>query len=320
MDQSVTSCQTTPEPALLTALLTLPTFSWPIQAWLPCVKNQSSRGTCTAFATTSAAEIVLKRIYHKNINLSEQGLYNQGKLFWPLNDSYSDGYNSIIYLEKSLNQDYRIPLESMWKYNNSASRVIENHQYKESCKNYDQYCSNTTHQGNLICAESPDHFYECGYRTQISNFESGAKVTSYQPLWNPLDPARSLENTRLTLQQGFPVIIETGITAAFFRPTRGVILPDNTNMGSHAMTLVAYIPNDQLKLLSAQIDQLNNANLVNMINKMPTEIFQGTEGYFVVLNSWGPYWGDFGYAYLSESYVSNYASALLAVREVDLKE
>jgi hypothetical protein len=90
-----------------------------------------------------------------------------------------------------------------------------------------------------------------------------------------LDP----RNVRGCLAAGFPVVFGTRCTESFMHPPPGGIVPmpgpgesANWRHGRHALLLVGYDDNEQL---------------------------------FVVRNSWGSDWGDFGYCYMPYAWVLN---------------
>ena len=55
-------------------------FNFPNKPYLTCVRDQSVRGACTAFATTSATEMAIARATGTAVNLSEQDIWEHYNL------------------------------------------------------------------------------------------------------------------------------------------------------------------------------------------------------------------------------------------------
>ena len=350
---SSTGCQATALPFFLQAI------DWPLKHFVPCVRTQSIRGTCSAFATVTAVEAKIaadqqtpQQIFADPIPisqmspvpapgasqpqgpynfspfivLSEQGLYNQGELFWPSNDYYSDGYNSIGYFQNSQTGGYRIPFSTMWDYNPSPNRTVDQQQYVGSCTGYSEYCSDTSHQGSLVCAQEPGSLYECGYLTQISNSSVGVQIVQYDELWNPSDITDSMSSLKTSLSAGLPVVMEFMATDTFLNMVNGFVYPPGateTNIGNHALALVGYIPNEQGQLGTLYTQYLpqsmTRAQYV-AISSVPYPVQTSNEDYFIAQNSWGESSGDAGYVYIPESYISKHATALIVVQSLNLKQ
>lgn len=316
----VSSCDSMEIPQILSLI------DWPLKGKVPCIKNQAIRGTCTAFATTTALETLLAKMNQKYLPLSEQGLYAYGKMFWPINGQYDDGYNVYLYLKKSREEGFRIPFSRDWTYNVSTARKVINNQFEDSCKNYGEFCSETAHQGKLYCAKTHDNYYVCGHVTQVNDLSLGVQIKNYVELWNPLNRQNSIDQLKQYLQLGFPGIGEFVILTRFYLNVSGFVMPLSSQVidheiqyGNHAMAIVGYISHDQIKDLAEK--SLNpTAGKDKLSLYLPDAVKDSKEGFFVFSNSWGNNWGDLGYVYLPESYLLKYTNYLAVVLEYDYKE
>lgn len=290
---------------------------FPLMPFLPAIKNQGIRGTCSAFATTTAVEIAVAKATQgqDKVELSPQALYNFGKMFWPLNSPFDEGYNVGVFLEKSKSTGYRIPLQSLWAYNSSPSRIIENKVFVHSCDGYTANCSDTAHQGELICAKNSNSLYECGYLSPIENPALGAQITDYQQLWDPLQPQAAVSQAATLLTQaGFPIVVDVESTSRLTARTRGFVYPASTvtsevTLGIHSMALVGFISSSQLKSLSPSI-----------VAAIPQVSLDSGDDFFITMNSWGPTLGDSGFYYIPKQYLIQYANSILAIKSVDYKK
>lgn len=300
-------------------------FTWPNSSYLPCQKDQSIRGTCTAFAATSALEILASKTTQQFTQLSVQALYNQGKMLFPMGSVFDEGYtvNGLLTLSKN---GYRIPPASSWSYNSSVDRSIRGHQFINSCDNFNEYCSDTVHQGRLICAQNSDsNFYECGYIAPIGASSTGVQVTDFQQLWNPADSKGSVDQALTYLALGYPVVAEASIYPNFINPSFGWISTDSEgsdpskNLGGHAFLLVGYLPPEQLLSFSQSPSLTWTSLQTTAVNNIPAGAINSSLGFVIVVNSWSQYWGDSGFAYLPINYLQEHAYSLVVVKSVDVK-
>lgn len=306
-------------------------FSWPLKPYLTCVKDQGKRGSCTAFATASAIETLIASQTHVWINLSEQAIYNQSKLFWSPEYSptlpatpneQSDGYVTSSILNNAKKYSYVFPLETDWEYNSSLKIISESSANStkwlitHACDGYTLPCSNTVHQGQLVCSQySPT--LRCGYLTAAPESKRGAKLKDYIELWNHSDVSGSLELAVAYLNSGQPLIASLAINQRFLSLRDGFadapeVNPEPTHpdeiLGYHAITLVGYLSRPAILRI------LPNAPL-NSLKAKPEDPISG---YFIAKNQWGTRWGDGGYVYLPGDYLANNLLALQALAGIDL--
>lgn len=64
-------------------------------------------------------------------------------------------------------------------------------------------------------------------------------------------------------------------------------------------------------VVPAQRNQVYDGHSVALVGYKKSNLFAGG-GYFIIRNSWGPGWGEAGYAYMPFDYVKKYANDLLA--------
>ncbi len=304
-------------------------LNWPLKPYLTCVKDQGKRGSCTAFATASVLESAVAARDHVWINISEQSLYNQSKMLWSSDyipalptvaNSQTDGYVTSDILNYAKLYSYLFPLESDWEYNGSLQTKTEISRDDPSkqiishvCDGYSGVCSNTIHQGELVCSLF-DVQFRCGYATAVRSASRGVRVKDYVELWNLSDPKGSLQILSAYLSAGQPLIASLAVTNRFLAIKNGFAdvqeaNPDPNNadqiIGYHAVALVGYVSRADL------LAKLPNAP-VNPTKESTTGDHPLT-GYFIVKNQWGTKWGDAGYVYLPGDYL---ATNLLAVQAI----
>ena len=304
-------------------------LNWPLKPYLTCVKDQGKRGSCTAFATASVLESAVAARDHVWINISEQSLYNQSKMLWSSDyvpalptvaNSQTDGYVTSDLLNNAKLYSYLFPLESDWEYNGSLqtkttisrddpSKQIMSH----VCDGYSGVCSNTIHQGELVCSLF-DAQFRCGYATAVRSASRGVRVKDYVELWNLSDPKGSLQILSAYLSAAQPLIASMAVNNRFLAIKNGFAdvpeaNPDPNNpdqiIGYHAVALVGYVSRTDLlaKIPNAPVTPTKDSP--NGDNPMT--------GYFIVKNQWGTKWGDAGYVYLPGEYL---ATNLLAVQAI----
>jgi hypothetical protein len=240
---------------------------FPMKWYATCVKDQANRGTCTSFATASAIELWVAKSEGRWVNLSEQALYRKSKFEWqnPRQD-VADGFRTDRVLPSF--GLWKLPYEDTWNYNPSLNRVrdhvyIDAPWYEHSCDDYDEWCSDSSHQTPLICAEVSGAM-QCAYGWL--GFPMGTPsvgVTTSAQIWNHDDLDQSIQLMRLALWMGFPLVL--GFDCGWYC--------------GHAVNVVGFVDNNQL------------------IDVAPTVAPGAGGGYFIIKNSYTNCNGDAGYDY-----------------------
>lgn len=298
-------------------------YNWPDKEHLSCVKNQGKRGSCVSFAINSLLEELADK-RGQAINLSEQALYARAKLKWNEGDNYGDGLNPWFTITSAIKDSYFPPYESAWNYNTSSSRqdimgkgkdgvlgtkddVLTG--YSNSCVGYNETCSETTHQTQEVCVDIAS-LHMCGYAyppgAEQAQAQTGLSLKSAGvELWDPADVDTSL--IRMILAVGLvrsPLVWLFDVEASSWDVDANGFVTftqagEHARNGNHATHIVGIISNQRLH------DFLPNAP-------------DGSGGgYFIVKNSWGPCWGDGGYAYVPYDSVKHYT--LSAISGTSLK-
>ena len=280
-------------------------FTWPLKYYATSVKDQGSRGTCTGFAVTGATEALVSLKYARWVNLSEQRLYNQHTVSWyPTEDAFGDGAVPAEMLEKMDENNFVQPLEEVWNYNPSDSRTSNStaRTYTNSCSGYDESCSDTNHQSEVICTPLGGGVNICF--NVVPSTPSGYEVTDSDVLWSTEANAVS----GLTLMQSYladknPVVLSVQVVPSFDSPNANgfvtyVANQEADSRGNHAILATGFITNDELRA------------------KLPKAPLGAGGGYVIIKNSWGACWADAGYAYLPYSWITDYAYRGVAVDTV----
>jgi hypothetical protein len=263
-------------------------FWWPLKYYATSVKAQGNRGSCVAFALTSALETSVAVRHNDWVNLSEQFLFNRIKRSWqPAH--YGDGANTIAMAQAFAESDYVLPFEDRWNYNPSWDRLDLGF-YLNSCVGYDEHCSDTAHQSRYACTAAGALSF-CGFFPPPNAGGGGYRLPDGHVLWqNGLFSAMlggvPWLTTWLLLMQGHSIVVSLDVDTSVRDATAGYVAAvAGDTLGGHAVHLVGFIP--QAFIEGSELPQWV---------KLGAALSGG--GYFVVKNSWGECSGDGGYLYL----------------------
>jgi hypothetical protein len=264
-------------------------FWWPTKYYQTSVKWQGGRGSCVAFALTSALEGNIALQNKQWLNLSEQYLYYKIKSEWAPAD-YGDGATTHEMAKKFGESNYRLTFESQWNYNKSLDRMDlgEKLGYGLSCLNYNEYCSNTSHQGQYYCTTVAGVKF-CGYKAPAKSASDGYRMPKANVIWQrgaPLSGNVPYFSAWLYTMTGYQVVVALDIDSSFDNPREGFVSHLAwKKRGGHAVHVVGFIP----------ASFVASSNLPNWV-KSRAENSGG--GFFIIKNSWGCSAGDGGYYYV----------------------
>jgi hypothetical protein len=292
--------------------------TWGLKFYATCVRDQGSRGTCWAFATNAAVELWVAKKYNRWINLSEQDLvFNTKHLWYP--STYGD--NGGPPFEKILDTGYTHPFEFQWDYNKSFSRTANDTTmtYHNTCVGYGgaeaAFCSNTNHQGELICVNILG-FTFCGAIGPTITTTSGFHHTFANWFWYPSDPSGSFATMvwGLAIFQK-PILIAFGVTPSFDGPdANGYVTYRGPHCTVHSDGSCTSSP-------GCECDRGGHIVLATGLvdnTALPVGAPAGSGGgYVVVKNSWGNCYGDAGYVYLPYDWVKAYVGAAAVVGDIN---
>jgi hypothetical protein len=167
----------------------------------------------------------------------------------------------------------------------------KNHHYIDSCIDYGDTCSETTHQSEEVCIDE-GFIRFCAFKVPNKNTDQeGYRITTFAQLWDATDVDTSLDRIKTALAMDKPVVIGFPVTTAFDAAhVDGFVdyVPNDTNRGGHGMHAVGYIDNGKLSEI------------------LPAAPAGEGGGYLIVKNSWGSCWGDGGYAYIPYQSIKDY--------------
>lgn len=283
-------------------------YWFPLQAFLPSVKDQGRRNTCWSFAVAGALELRERVQADRTVDLSEQFLINKVRLTWFPNSLVESG-GVLDVMNEAVRQGQVLPPESVWTYNPSLRRTAIS-EFKNLCDPYGLgpnkgSCSDSSHQSPMHCTDGRFGTF-CAYEL-IDYRGAGTTVSPARTLWTR-GADFALATYAELLAQGVPLLAEMQVHPGFANvrsdgDAPGVVSDFSTtrvdaqgrtvssSSGQHAVVLVGFLSNDQL----AAVGQ-------------PSDVPGG--GYFIVRNSWGCGFGDAGYAYLPVAYAQQVFDAI----------
>ena len=291
-------------------------LKFPLKPYLTCVKNQRSRGTCWSFALNSGIESALARIHHevngrvKLYNFSEQSLiFSVKRNLNSGTDRFKEGEPST-FIDRLINARTLIPLENAWQYNQSRRREADEDTktYIRSCINFDannRYCSDSNHQGLLVCAHLPGQTV-CGHRATPAAQRpvESIQVTSSSQIWDENDPEYSATLSLFAMLFNTPLYMSFKVPPEFYKMKDGWIPPkhvlnlEQESSGGHAVHLVGFVGDETLSKIPEVADKVDTNT---------------GGGYVIIKNSWGPCHGDRGYVYMP---LSMYMEHTYSVRTI----
>ena len=276
------------------------------------IKNQGARGTCMAFAYTSALESLIARRRGTRMNLSEQYAY-----YWLRGDDgvLGDGAGWGDFSD-AISRARMIPYETAWRYNPSPNRVRlpadtskPITEFRNSCLNYpDQACSDTTAQAQLVCQGGTNN---CAWKPE---YAAGGGVNSFRPtrgneVWASLGgmPFTDVNVTRAyrrnmmrsMLDRGDQLILGFTVDPAFdsigANGQPNLSLMGGRARGGHAVHIVGYVNTGTRTFNNVQY-RVGPGTVNFGTLSFPT-------GVWVIKNSWSCGFGDGGYAYLPDAFL-----------------
>ncbi len=279
-------------------------FWWKQKFYATSVKHQGKRGSCPAFALTAALETRIAIEKSRWVNLSEQRLWYQIAGIWEPR-WYGDGANAINRAEDFFETGFQLPFEKTWNYNRSLNRTKseDEEKYFHSCDDYNEYCSNSSYQGEHICT--------AGYCAYYPQGAPGERFKESEPdvLFSFWDDVIGIpvSEMQLMLKTGHPMIASFIVNPGFKNPTHGYVnsLSDPVensegNIGRHVTQVVGFIPNADIQAHPT----------------LPSSVKQNSSnsggGYFIIKNSWNQCKGDNGYYYVSVKWAKEFFTSVVA--------
>ncbi len=270
---------------------------------ISCIKNQGHRGTCHIFAATSAMEELVARDTGVFVNLNEQDLQENVKLFWEPNspDLLHDSGSSWGDLNAAATHNYAFAYENQWDYNPSLSEPINT--YINTCTGYpgsEPGCSDTAPQAPEYCIQPIAGFPTlCGFlAASLPGARSPYHAVSVSNVWNAANPNLTFDYMILGLAFNNAVLLGFNVTQEFQGASVGYVPYDaadlKTSIGGHEVHVIGYVSNQDLA------------------GVLPAAPPGAGGGYFIIKNSWGTCTGDAGFYYMPVAYL------LAEANEVDI--
>lgn len=330
-------------------LITL--YRWPLKQHITSIKNQSRRGTCSAFGTISSVESAISVKYGSKVNLSEQDLYKKQRLDWTpsLTGEYNeDGYSPILSMLFQMVGSYVFPFERDWEYNPSRSRTPNGDgPWTMSCVGYNGLaCSDTNHQAEkhtyrILTTEVHEIVHEvcehvesipiigiiggwfCDIVAEVIETVEETEVVIYETNVNG--------TSRYKVTGWIPIwdpIWDNDITAAKAMLASCVPMifcfnvPDSFDDGAHTgpngRGYIVYDANEKRPPDSgghcvAMVGHIDNEDIPASWGLQPG----AGGGYFILKNSWGHCWADRGFAYAPYDWVNKWGQAMVAITNVE---
>ncbi len=272
-------------------------FWWKQKFYHTSVKSQGRRGSCVGFAVTAALEGKIAIEKSRWVNLSEQFLWAKIAGEWAYRE-YGDGASTADTAEEFLDTNYKLPMESVWNYNKSRSRLPKESEdddhYTFSCKNYTEFCSNTSHQQKYFCTSVANVTY-CGYKKPTATGEKFG-IGDSENIYDWSSWSLPVSEMRALLKQGHTMVAGLTVNIGFSNPTNGFItsLSDNKELGGHAVQIVGFISASKI------------VNHPDLSNSVKNDVQASGGGYFILKNSWGYCFGDAGYIYVPITWAEEY--------------
>ena len=267
-------------------------FDFPNKNSNTCIKAQGYRGTCHAFAITSATELQIALKYQVKVNLSEQDLMEHYRLLWnpALQNESGDAFEEVVGM---LNNNYHQPYENSWNYNPAFQQYVSNGVIKNSCAGYipGEPCSANAPEAPMVCA----FLSAVTNRAYCALQDAGIPGSPYSlanvgRFWDATDTEKSAESMVLALAFNSSVIATLNLSPGFQLAKNGYVPYDNDDLaapsvGNHVVHVIGFISNDELT------------------QKVPTAPQAVGGGYFIIKNSWNTCNGDGGYYYVPWAYM-----------------
>jgi C1A family cysteine protease len=279
-------------------------FWWKQKFYATSVKHQGKRGSCPAFALTAALETRIAIEKSRWVNLSEQRLWYQIAGIWQPR-WYGDGANAVNRAEDFFETGFQLPFEKTWNYNRSLNRTKseDEERYFHSCDDYNEYCSNSSFQGEHICT--------AGYCAYFPQAATGERFKESQPdvlfdFWDDILGV-PVNEMKLMLKTGHPMIASFIVNPGFKNPdAHGYVnkLSDPVengegNIGRHVTQVVGFISNADIQAHPS----------------LPSSVKQNSSnsggGYFIIKNSWNQCQGDNGYYYVSVKWAKEFLTSVV---------
>jgi len=267
-------------------------FWWPSKYYETSVKCQGVRGSCVAFAITSAIESITAVRRNRWVNLSEQDVYYNIKANEPNSGDGADLVDWATYLS---DRKYSPPYEDEWDYNPAAERTDTDSGYSHSCDNYGETCSNSPGEGGYACTTFNGSLY-CGFsppNVSASGWTAGGAYLLYEMGFLGQLPVNTM---RTLLAIGDSMVASIPVCNSFDNVNNNgfvTSLDCSSTRGDHAIHIVGFVSDDAIK--------------ANPSYALPAGQTGVGGGYFIVKNSWSTGYGDGGYVYVPALWMELYA-------------